>query len=65
MLSTFRCREHACFCLPTQYQDADTATHLTVQAVAIKDGTIRVAFGIEDADDLVADFQQALAACRR
>ena len=35
---------------------------MILQAAGIKDGTIRVAVGIENADDLIADFQQALSA---
>ena len=31
------------------------------QAAGIKPGTIRAAVGIENADDLIADFQQALS----
>ena len=33
-----------------------------LQEVGIKDGTIRVAVGIENIDDLIADFKQALSA---
>jgi cystathionine beta-lyase/cystathionine gamma-synthase len=31
-------------------------------AVGIRDALLRVSVGIEDADDLIADFEQALAA---
>ena len=42
-------------------------THLSVpderkQALGITDNLVRVSIGIEDADDLIADFEQALAA---
>ena len=35
---------------------------LISQEAGIRDGTIRVAVGIEDIDDLIADFRQALQA---
>jgi methionine-gamma-lyase len=42
-------------------------THLSVpderkQALGITDNLVRVSIGVEDADDLIADFDQALAA---
>jgi methionine-gamma-lyase len=42
-------------------------THLSVpeerkQALAITDNLVRISIGVEDADDLIADFDQALAA---
>ncbi|MFQ3665535.1 MAG: cystathionine gamma-synthase family protein [Sphingomonadaceae bacterium] len=42
-------------------------THLSVpeerkQALAIRDNLVRISIGVEDADDLIADFEQALAA---
>ncbi|ONF95560.1 cystathionine gamma-synthase family protein [Sphingomonas jeddahensis] len=42
-------------------------THLSVpdarkQALAITDNLVRISIGVEDADDLIADFEQALAA---
>lgn len=42
-------------------------THLSVpderkKALGITDNLVRVSIGIEDADDLIADFAQALAA---
>jgi methionine-gamma-lyase len=42
-------------------------THLSVpderkQALGITDNLVRVSIGVEDADDLIADFEQALAA---
>jgi methionine-gamma-lyase len=40
-------------------------THLSVpderkQALAITDNLVRISIGVEDADDLVADFENAL-----
>ncbi len=42
-------------------------THLSVpdarkQALGITDNLVRVSIGVEDADDLIADFDQALGA---
>ncbi|MCP4028854.1 MAG: methionine gamma-lyase, partial [Sphingomonas sp.] len=42
-------------------------THLSVpdarkQALGITDNLVRISIGVEDADDLIADFEQALAA---
>ncbi|MGK4422187.1 PLP-dependent transferase, partial [Klebsiella pneumoniae] len=42
-------------------------THLSVpearkQALGITDNLVRISIGVEDADDLIADFDQALAA---
>lgn len=42
-------------------------THLSVadarkQALGITDNLVRISIGVEDADDLIADFTQALAA---
>jgi methionine-gamma-lyase len=42
-------------------------THLSVpqerkDALGITDNLVRISIGIEDADDLIADFDQALAA---
>jgi len=42
-------------------------THLSVPAdrkaaLAITDNLVRISVGIENADDLIADFEQALAA---
>ena len=42
-------------------------THLSVpeqrkQALGITDNLVRISIGVEDADDLIADFAQALAA---
>jgi methionine-gamma-lyase len=42
-------------------------THLSVPderkaALGITDNLVRISVGIEDADDLIADFEQALAA---
>ena len=42
-------------------------THLSVPddrkaALGITDNLVRISIGIEDADDLIADFEQALAA---
>ena len=42
-------------------------THLSVpqerkDALGITDNLVRISIGIEDADDLIADFEQALAA---
>jgi methionine-gamma-lyase len=42
-------------------------THLSVpdarkQALAITDNLVRISIGVEDADDLIADFEQALEA---
>jgi methionine-gamma-lyase len=42
-------------------------THLSVpperkQALGITDNLVRVSIGVEDADDLIADFDQALEA---
>lgn len=34
------------------------------ESVGIRDGFLRVSLGIEDADDIIADFEQALAASR-
>ncbi len=31
-------------------------------ALAITDNLVRISIGVEDADDLIADFEQALAA---
>ena len=41
-------------------------THLSVpddrkQALEITDNMVRISIGVEDADDLIADFEQALA----
>ena len=41
-------------------------THLSVpvarrQALGITDNLVRVSVGVEDAEDLIADFEQALA----
>ena len=45
-------------------------THLSVpdarkQALGITDNLVRISIGVEDPDDLIADFDQALAAVRR
>ena len=42
-------------------------THLSVpderkKALEISDNMVRISIGVEDADDLIADFEQALAA---
>ncbi|WP_294444960.1 PLP-dependent transferase, partial [uncultured Sphingomonas sp.] len=42
-------------------------THLSVAderkaALGITDNLVRISIGVEDADDLIADFEQALAA---
>jgi methionine-gamma-lyase len=42
-------------------------THLSVPAerkaaLGITDNLVRISIGVEDADDLIADFEQALAA---
>jgi methionine-gamma-lyase len=42
-------------------------THLSVPderkaALGISDNLVRISIGVEDADDLIADFDQALAA---
>jgi methionine-gamma-lyase len=42
-------------------------THLSVpdarkQALGITDNLVRISIGVEDADDLIADMEQALAA---
>jgi methionine-gamma-lyase len=42
-------------------------THLSVpearkQALGITDNLVRISIGVEDADDLIADFEQALDA---
>ena len=42
-------------------------THLSVpearkQALGITDNLVRISIGVEDADDLIADFEQALEA---
>jgi methionine-gamma-lyase len=42
-------------------------THLSVpqarkDALGIGDNLVRISIGVEDADDLIADFEQALAA---
>ncbi|MEA3057425.1 MAG: methionine-gamma-lyase, partial [Sphingomonadales bacterium] len=42
-------------------------THLSVpperkQALGITDNLVRISIGVEDADDLIADFDQALGA---
>ena len=42
-------------------------THLSVPddrkaALGITDNMVRISIGVEDADDLIADFEQALAA---
>jgi cystathionine beta-lyase/cystathionine gamma-synthase len=56
--------------LETLVTHPSTTTHADVdpelrQSLGIADGLIRVSVGLEDPEDLIADLNQAIAACRR
>ena len=56
--------------LETLVTHPSTTTHADVdpelrQSLGITDGLIRVSVGLEDPEDLIADLDQAIAACRR